>query len=54
MGKNQDGVMIYGRVDDDDLIRVTCLESDSGYQNWLNPQQANSGSSVPNDPTSNL
>lgn len=37
LGVNDEGVMIFGRVDDDGLMRVTCTEQDSGYQAWLNP-----------------
>jgi hypothetical protein len=38
IGINDEGVMIFGRVDDDGLMRVTCTEQDSGYQAWLNPE----------------
>jgi hypothetical protein len=38
IGINDEGVMIFGRVDDDGLMRVTCTEQDSGYQAWLNPK----------------
>ena len=37
MGQNLDGVMIYGRVDEDGLIRVTCTAENPDYQAWLNP-----------------
>jgi hypothetical protein len=36
---NEDGVRIYARIDDDGLIRVTCIEQDPEYQAWLNPQE---------------
>lgn len=29
------GIKIYGRVDDDGLIRYTCTEDDSAYQAYL-------------------
>lgn len=32
------GIKIYGRVDDDGLIRYTCTEDDSAYQAWLNKE----------------
>jgi hypothetical protein len=38
IGLNDDGVMIFGRVDDDGLMRVTCTQQDSDYQAWLNPK----------------
>jgi len=38
LGLNDLGEMIYGRVDEDGLIRVTCIGSDAGYQAWLNPK----------------
>jgi len=37
IGQNFDGVMIYGRVDEDGLIRVTCTAENPDYQAWLNP-----------------
>ncbi len=39
IGVNDEGIMIYGRIDDDGLMRVTCTEQDSGYQAWLNPDK---------------
>jgi hypothetical protein len=38
LGENLEGVMIYGRVDDDGLMRVTCTEDNPEYQAWLNPK----------------
>ena len=37
LGENLQGVMIYGRVDEDGLMRVTCTEDNPDYQAWLNP-----------------
>lgn len=34
---NDAGQTIYARVDEDGLIRYTCIESDPAYQAWLNP-----------------
>ena len=36
---NYDGVKIFARIDDDGLIRVTCLEENPDYQAWLNPTE---------------
>jgi hypothetical protein len=36
LGENPQGVMIYGRVDDDGLMRVTCIADNPDYQAWLN------------------
>ena len=33
-----EGAKIYGRIDDDGLMRVTCTEDDKDYQAWLNPK----------------
>ena len=38
LGENPQGVMIYGRVDDDGLMRVTCTAENPDYQAWLNPE----------------
>jgi hypothetical protein len=35
IGKDIVGTTIYGRVDEDGLIRYTCIESDPAYQAWL-------------------
>jgi hypothetical protein len=35
--KEENGIKIFARIDDDGLIRVTCLEEDPYYQAWLNP-----------------
>ena len=37
IGLNDEGVMIFGRVDDDGLMRVTCTAENPEYQAWLNP-----------------
>jgi|LakMenE01Jun11ns_1017448.scaffolds.fasta_scaffold9867223_2 hypothetical protein len=34
-----DGVKIFGRIDDDGLMRVTCTEDNPDYQAWLNPAE---------------
>ena len=31
----QDGIQIYARVDDDDKIRVTCVEAHPELQEWI-------------------
>ena len=36
-GLNSNNETIYARVDEDSLIRYTCVESDPAYQAWLNP-----------------
>jgi len=38
-GQNLDGEKLFARVDEDSLIRYTCLESDPVYQAWLNPTE---------------
>ena len=38
-GTNSDGLKIFARVDEDGLIRYTCIESDLAYQAWLNPTE---------------
>jgi hypothetical protein len=35
LGENLQGIMLYGRVDDDGLMRVTCTEDNPEYQAWL-------------------
>jgi hypothetical protein len=35
LGLNDLGEMIYGRVDEDGLIRLTCIESNADYQAYL-------------------
>jgi hypothetical protein len=35
-GTSRDDEKLYARVDEDGLIRYTCIESDSEYQAWLN------------------
>ena len=46
LGENEKGVMIFGRVDDDGLMRVTCIFENPDYQAWLNPAEQ----STPNLP----
>ena len=41
-----DGVKIFGRIDDDGLMRVTCTEDNPHYQAWLNPKAEQSTPSV--------
>jgi len=36
-GEDKAGNKIYARVDEDGLIRYTCVEEDPAYQAWLNP-----------------
>jgi hypothetical protein len=36
--KEEEGVKIYARIDDDGLCRYTCTEDDLAYQAWLNPE----------------
>ena len=38
LGENLQGVMIYGRIDEDGLMRVTCTAENPDYQAWLNPK----------------
>jgi hypothetical protein len=33
------GEKLFARVDDDGLIRYTCIEEDAAYQAWLNPAE---------------
>ena len=40
LGLTDYGVMLYGRVDDDGLMRVTCTADNPDYQAWLNPKAA--------------
>ena len=35
IGQNDAGEMIYGRVDEDGLIRVTCIAENAEYQTYL-------------------
>jgi hypothetical protein len=36
--KEEDGIKIYARIDDDGLCRVTCIEENPEYQAWLAEQ----------------
>ena len=35
VGLNDEGRMIYGRIDDDGLMRVTCIAENPDYQAYL-------------------
>lgn len=35
LGENINGVDIFGRVDDDGLMRVTCIAEHPEFQEWL-------------------
>jgi len=35
----QEPKKLYARVDEDGLIRYTCVEEDAQYQAWLNPKE---------------
>jgi hypothetical protein len=37
--KEQNGVKIYARIDDDGLCRVTCTEDNPDYLAWLEEQK---------------
>lgn len=39
-GTDSLGNKIFARVDEDGLIRYTCVESDPAYQAWLNPSES--------------
>jgi hypothetical protein len=32
---NEDGIKIYGRIDDDGIMRTSCLEFDQAYLKWV-------------------
>ena len=38
-GLTDEGQTLFARVDEDGLIRYTCIESDPVYQAWLNPTE---------------
>ena len=38
-GETDSGQKLFARVDEDGLIRYTCVESDPAYQAWLNPTE---------------
>jgi hypothetical protein len=38
-GETDGGQKLYARIDEDGLIRYTCIESDPAYQAWLNPTE---------------
>ena len=35
IGDNGDGVEIFGRIDDDGLMRVTCVAEHPEFMEWL-------------------
>lgn len=39
-GQNSNGDKLFARVDEDGLIRMTCIEDNPEYQAWLNPTEA--------------
>ena len=39
VGQDILGNKIFGRVDEDGLIRYTCVEDDPAYQAWLNSSE---------------
>jgi hypothetical protein len=41
-GETITGEKLFARIDEDGLIRYTCIESDPAYQAWLNPEAAQS------------
>jgi hypothetical protein len=49
LGKDPQGVMLYGRVDEDGLMRVTCTAENPDYQAWLNPKAEQSTPIVANE-----
>ena len=49
LGENEQGIMIYGRVDEDGLMRVTCTAENPEYQAWLNPEAEQSTPMIPAD-----
>ena len=42
-GETLEGKKLYAKVDEDGLIRYTCVEEDPAYQAWLNPQETQGG-----------
>jgi hypothetical protein len=45
-----DEIQIFGRIDEDGLMRVSCTEDNPDYQAWLNPAEQ----STPNLPGGNI
>ena len=39
IGLNEEGVMIFGRIDDEGLCRVTCTAENPDYLAWLADQE---------------
>ena len=48
-GETRTGEKLFARVDEDGLIRYTCIESDPAYQAWLNPKAEQSTPNVTED-----
>jgi hypothetical protein len=46
LGENLQGEMIFGRVDEDGLMRVTCTAENPDYQAWLNPAEQSTPSVI--------
>jgi hypothetical protein len=44
--KEEEGVKIYARIDDDGLCRVTCTEDNPDYLAWLNPKELNEADAI--------
>jgi len=42
-GEDKAGNKIYARVDEDGLIRYTCVAEDTAYQAWLNGEEETLG-----------
>jgi hypothetical protein len=49
IGETPQGVMIYGRIDDDGKCRFTCTAENPEYQAWLNPEAEQSTPMVAGD-----
>jgi hypothetical protein len=47
IGTNLADEAIYGRIDDDGVVRVTCTEDNPEYQAWLNPKAEQSTPILP-------
>ena len=49
LGETDDKQKLFGRIDEDGLMRLTCIESNPEYQAWLNPKAALSTPIVSSD-----
>ena len=47
IGEDLSGNAIYGRVDEDGAVRVTCSEDNPDYQAWLNPDKVEHLTEIP-------